>query len=224
MVDHTAISRFDPDGFPTGAGLLHLRSDVPQALDGTFTPWCDRHHDEFLRVPGVRRARRFELCGSFVGGDVETGPLASRFLTVYDLEHTRVLSDELGDAHARLPTPLPLELVGAITSSRLDCHEIRRWPNVSAVRLFPAGDKVLHLTAHGSGRAMGRWLHEEAVADLLRTPGALGLRWFAAGEGLHILLCEVSGPMWPLPPHVPHDLGPAVWSGYRQVFLSDASG
>ncbi|OPC83636.1 hypothetical protein B4N89_24245 [Embleya scabrispora] len=222
MSDQAAIPRLDLDGFPTGAGLLHLRSDLPEALDGTFSPWCDRHHDDLLKVPGFRRARRFVLCGAFTNGEAEVGPPAARYLTVYDLKHVGVLPAAGDDVHDAARTPLPPELIGAITSSRLDCREVRRWPNVSASRLFPAGDKVLHLTAHGSGTAMGRWLHEEAVAELLRSPGAVGLRWFDAGNGLHVLLCEVSGPMWPLPPHVPQDLGPAVWSGYRQVYLADA--
>ena len=220
MFDGEADSVADPrrEEFPTGAALLHLRSDVPHALDGTFTPWSDRHHAELLRVPGFRRARRFVLSGAFIGGDAEPGLPATRYLTLYDLEHLGVLTGEGGDAHDTAHTPLPAELSGLVTSARLDCHEIRRWPGVAASRLFPAGDKVLHLCAHGSARAMERWLHDEAVSELLRASGVSGLRWFTARGGPHILLCEVIGPMWPLPPHVPQNLGPAVWSGYRQVY------
>jgi hypothetical protein len=219
-----ALSRFE-----FGAGLLHLRSDLPIATDGSFTPWSDRHHSLVLRVPGVRRVRRFELVGAFAAGEpgvAEDGaepPAPARFLTLYDLKHPGVLDTAAFRELAATGGAEP-ELLVELTGVRLVCRERRRWPAVSIARLFPAGDKLLHLAVQGGDAAVERWLTDEAVPALLPALGAVGVRWFDAGEGRHVVICELQGPIWPLPPSVAHDLGPAVWSAYRQEYMRNAPG
>ncbi|MCF2527996.1 hypothetical protein [Yinghuangia soli] len=216
--------------FEFGAGLLHVRSDLPVATDGSFTPWSDRYHGLVLRVPGVRRVRRFELAGAFASG--EPGGLAddaefpdpARFLTLYDLKHPGVLDTPGFRGLASTGSAVPPELVAELTGSRLVCRERWRWPAVSIARLFPAGDKLLHLAVQGEADNVARWLHDEAVPALLPAPGSVGIRWFDAGRDRHIVLCELQGPIWPLPPSVTHDLGPAVWSAYRQQYVRNAPG
>ncbi|UGQ10326.1 hypothetical protein LO772_26170 [Yinghuangia sp. ASG 101] len=222
-----ALARFE-----FGAGLLHVRSDLPNATDGSFTPWSDRYHGLVLRVPGIRRVRRFELVGAFAAGDTpgsgKDGQPSdpTRFLTLYDLKHPGVLDTPefralaAIDAGGTAPSPLARELNG----TRLVCRERRRWPSVSIARLFPAGDKLLHLAVGGEDTAVERWLTSEAVPALLPAVGAVGVRWFDAGEGRHIVVCELQGPLWPLPPSVTTDLGPAVWSAYRQEYMRNAPG
>lgn len=221
-----ALARFE-----FGAGLLHVRSDLPIATDGSFTPWSDRYHGLVLRVPGVRRVRRFELAGAFASG--EPGVLAddevdfpepTRFLTLYDLKHPNVLDTPEFLGLSSIGTAAPTELVAELAGIRLVCRERRRWPAVSIARLFPAGDKLLHLAVQGDDFAVERWLSAEAVPALLPALGAVGVRWFDAGEGRHVILVELQGPIWPLPPTVAHDLGPAVWSAYRQEYVRNAPG
>lgn len=220
-----ALSRFE-----FGAGLLHVRSDLPIATDGSFTPWSDRYHGLVLRVPGVRRVRRFELAGAFAAGepgmpneDLGAIPEPTRFLTLYDLKHPDVIATQAFRDLAATGGASP-ELVAELAGVRLVCRERRRWPAVSIARLFPAGDKLLHLAVRGEEAAVERWLTTEAVPVLLPALGAVGVRWFDAGEGRHVVLCELQGPIWPLPPSVAHDLGPAVWSAYRQEYVRNAPG
>lgn len=216
--------------FHYGAGLLHVRSDLPIATDGSFTPWSDRYHGLVLRVPGVRRVRRFELTGAFASGDRgvlhedEEFPEPTRFLTLYDLKHPAVLETGAFRSLATTGTTVPPELVNELTGARLVCLERRRWPAVSHARLFPAGEKLLHLAVRGDEAAVERWLEREAAPALLPAIGAVGMRWLDAGEGRHVVLCELQGPIWPLPPSVGYDLGPAVWSAYRQDYVRVAPG
>ncbi|WTW93854.1 hypothetical protein OG216_10890 [Streptomycetaceae bacterium NBC_01309] len=222
-----ALARFE-----FGAGLLHVRSDLPIALDGSFTPWSDRYHGLVLRVPGVRRVRRFELAGAFASGDpglpaddeAADLPEPARFLTLYDLKHPDVLDTVEFRSLTAIGSTAPPELTAELDGIRLVCRERRRWPSVSVARLFPAGEKLLHLAVRGDDRAVERWLSSEAVPALLPAVGAVGVRWFDAGDGRHVVLCELQGPIWPLPPTVTHDLGPAVWSAYRQDYVRDAPG
>ncbi|MEU8135366.1 hypothetical protein [Streptodolium elevatio] len=237
-----ALARFE-----FGAGLLHVRSDLPSATDGSFTPWSDRYHGLVLRVPGVRRVRRFELVGAFASGepgvsgasgasrasalsdvpaadDAADLPEPARFLTLYDLKHPDVLDTPEFQGLTAIGSTAPLELTAELDGIRLVCRERRRWPAVSVARLFPAGEKLLHLAVRGDDRAVARWLDSDAVPALLPSVGAVGVRWFDAGAGRHVVLCELQGPIWPLPPTVTHDLGPAVWSAYRQDYVRDAPG
>lgn len=221
-----ALARFE-----FGAGLLHVRSELPNATDGSFTPWSDRYHGLVLRVPGIRRVRRFELAGAFAAGDAPRAPEnaqspdPARFLTLYDLKHPGVLDTEEfralaahdGDTAPAPPGRRP-------NGTRLVCRERRRWPSVSIARLFPAGDKLLHLAVGGEDTAVERWLASEAVPALLPAVGVVGVRWFDAGDNRHLVMCELQGPIWPLPPTVTADLGPAVWSAYRQEYVRDAPG
>ncbi|WP_436789534.1 hypothetical protein [Yinghuangia sp. YIM S10712] len=216
--------------FEFGAGLLHVRSDLPIATDGSFTPWSYRYHGLVLRVPGIRRVRRFELAGAFAAGESarpdqgEQLPDPARFLTLYDLKHPAVLDSAEFRLLAANDGATPSQLVDELNGTRLVCRERRRWPSVSIARLFPAGDKLLHLAVGGETSAVERWLESEAVPELLPAVGAVGVRWFDAGEGKHVVLCELQGPIWPLPPSVAHDLGPAVWSAYRQEYVRNAPG
>ncbi|MDI2125912.1 hypothetical protein [Yinghuangia seranimata] len=227
--------------FEFGAGLLHVRSDLPVVTDGSLAPRSDPYHGQVLRVPGVRRVRRFELAGAFAAsGEPGAAPVSvgeppepARFLTLYDLKHPGVLDTpafravDTADAAvvpAEPPDEPPCGLRGGLDGLRLVCLERCRWPRVSIARLFPAGDKLLHLAVQGERAAMERWLDEEAVPTLLPALGAVGVRWFDAGEGRHVVLCELQGPIWPLPPPVAHDLGPAVWSAYRQEYVRNAPG
>lgn len=222
-----ALARFE-----FGAGLLHVRSELPVATDGSFTPWSDRYHRLVLRVPGIRRVRRFELVGAFASGDSprsaedEQPADPTRFLTLYDLKHPGVLDTPEFRALAAIDgvDPLTSPATREPKGSRLVCRERRRWPSVSIARLFPAGDKLLHLAVAGEDVAVERWLVSEAMPALLPAVGAVGVRWFDAGERRHIVLCELQGPIWPLPPSVTADLGPAVWSAYRQEYVREAPG
>lgn len=222
----------DPAGFAArfafGAGLLHVRSDLPEAIDGSLTPWSDRYHGLVLRVPGVRRVRRLELAGAFAGADpdivAEPGALPdpARFLTLYDLKHPGI--PDTAAFRAMAATGTDPNLGDGHAAGRLIARECHRRPDVAAARLFPAGEKLLHLAVQGDGPAVRRWLDDEAAPALLRAAGVVGVRWFDAGEGRHLILCELQGPIWPLPPSVGPGLGPAVWSAYRQQYVRQAPG
>ncbi|NUP32711.1 MAG: hypothetical protein HOU01_13455, partial [Streptomycetaceae bacterium] len=174
----------DPAGFAArfafGAGLLHVRSDLPEAIDGSLTPWSDRYHGLVLRVPGVRRVRRLELAGAFAGAEpdivAEPGvlPDPARYLTLYDLKHPGI--PETAAFRAMAATGADPGLGDGEAAGRLIARECHRWPGVSTARLFPAGEKLLHLAVQGDGPTVRRWLDDEAAPALLRAAGVVGVR------------------------------------------------
>lgn len=98
----------------TPTALLHLRTWLPDALHEPFSAWCDDHHRDQLRVPGIMRARRYE----FIDGTVDDPP---QFLTMYEVESLSVFESPAYLDLRATAAALPEFLSGQLRVIRRDC-------------------------------------------------------------------------------------------------------
>lgn len=95
------MDRPDFDTAPTAA--LVISTWLPTEFAEEFAEWCDIHHRGLLTVPGVRRARRFEVRS---GSSAD----APDILTTYELDDPSIVGSpawrERGTAHGALPSPI----------------------------------------------------------------------------------------------------------------------
>jgi len=90
-----------PDTVPAWA--LVISTWLPTEFAEEFALWCDTHHRGLLTVPGVRRARRFEVRS---GSSADAPDL----LVTYELDDPSIVGSERwrerGMAHGALPSEI----------------------------------------------------------------------------------------------------------------------
>ena len=122
------MNRSSHDTAPEAA--LVVSTWLPEEFADEFATWCDAHHRGLLTVPGVRRARRFEVRS----GSSSDSP---DILVTYELDDASITSSTLwrerGMAHGPLPTEIaerlrtevrPMGMAAAFPS--------RWWPPLAA--------------------------------------------------------------------------------------------
>ena len=93
------------------AHLLMLRVWVPATARPDYDPWCDEHHRDLLRVPGVRRARRF-------GSEVRSTARRPDVLVTYELDDPSIIESDLWRAAGAASGPLPPTVAGSLRVER----------------------------------------------------------------------------------------------------------
>lgn len=94
----------DRSSFDTAPAVnLVISTWLPAEFAEEFAEWCDTHHRGLLTVPGVRRARRFEVRS---GSSAD----APDILTTYELDDPSIIGSptwkERGTAHGPLPSAI----------------------------------------------------------------------------------------------------------------------
>lgn len=114
----------DRSAFDTApTATLVISTWLPVEFAEEFAEWCDTHHRGLLTVPGVRRARRFEVRS---GSSAD----APDILVTYELDDPSIVGSttwrERGTAHGALPSAIaerlrtdvrPMAMVTAFPSS-----------------------------------------------------------------------------------------------------------
>jgi len=126
-----------------GAGFLLLWNDIEPAVEPEYNLWHSGEHvPQRVNVPGILAGRRY----------ARTGDGTQRYLTIYELESTAVLSSAPYLALMEGPTPW----------SRRMCNHFRNITRVACHRLASAGAGMgaflLMIRMDGSAR-------DEAAAD-----------------------------------------------------------
>ncbi|MBK7948419.1 MAG: hypothetical protein IPK00_06670 [Deltaproteobacteria bacterium] len=76
----------DPKTQPIGPVMLHIGTDVDEAIAAEFDRWCEDHVEDNLRLPGFVSARRLKRSP----GHAAPGPSPDS-LTLYQLESVAAL-------------------------------------------------------------------------------------------------------------------------------------
>lgn len=108
---------------PVPSATLLISTWLPTEFAEEFTLWCDAHHRGLLTVPGVRRARRFEVRS---GSSAD----APDILVTYELDDPSIVGSEQwrerGMAHGTLPSAIaerlrsevrPMDIAAAFPTS-----------------------------------------------------------------------------------------------------------
>lgn len=176
-----------------GDGALAIWLTLDPAGEEDFNNWYPRQHlPERLAVPGFLRGRRYRTAGG-----------APPYFTLYELEHTRVLSSPAYLERLNQPTDWTRRVLPVIRGA------VR---NGGARLATSAGDTVEQhlltvriLPAAGRGPAVRAWLAGEAVAALTALPGVTGAALLEQDTGgtavvteeRRLFGCEVlGGPPW----------------------------
>lgn len=179
---------------PIGPVLLHIGTDVDEAIDRDFDRWCEDHVADNLRLPGFVSARRLRRSGA----QPAVGESASS-LTLYQLADVSAL--ETPEYLGRKVT-MPPHFSGRIRSTRSLYRELGAEPGVRTQSIGPA---LLHVTVDVEPDWRTRfieWYVKVHVAAVLDAPGMLGARRFenvelasrrplAAGQHTYCTLYEM---------------------------------
>jgi hypothetical protein len=150
--------------------LLHLGTDVDDAIAPEFERWCEGHLADNLRLPGFVSARRLRRVGPAPASD---GPPAT--LTLYQLESAAALESP---EYVGRPIGMPPHFSGRIRSGRALYREIDAAPGLRSQAIGPA---ILHVTVDVEPSFRERfedWYVNVHVAAVLGAPGMLGVRRF----------------------------------------------
>lgn len=172
----------DPKTQPIAPVMLHIGTDVDDAISAEFDRWCEGHVEDNLRLPGFVSARRLKRSP----GHVAPGPSPDS-LTLYQLESAAAL--ETPEYKGR-QVSMPAHFAGRVRFKRALYREL----DVPAgVRTQQTGPALLHVTVDVAepewrGRFVD-WYVNVHVAAVLSAPGMLGARRFenvdvAAGRPL----------------------------------------
>lgn len=106
--------------------MLLISSWVPERWRGPFAEWCDEHQRGLATVPGLRRARRFEL------EDAPPGDVPD-MLTMYELDDIELTRTDLWRERGVANGPIPEEILADLRSTRRDLELVaalpeRWWP------------------------------------------------------------------------------------------------
>ena len=179
---------------PIAPVLLHIGTDVDEAIAHDFERWCEDHVADNLRLPGFVSARRLRRSGS-----PSTAGESASSLTLYQLEDVKAL--ETPDYRGRKIT-MPPHFAGHIRSTRSLYLELGAEPGVRNQEIGPA---LLHVTVDVEPDWRTRfieWYVKVHVAAVLDAPGMLGARRFenvelasgrplAAGQHTYCTLYEM---------------------------------
>ncbi len=185
---------------PIAPVLLHIGTDVDEAIAHDFERWCEDHVADNLRLPGFVSARRLRRSDA----QPAAGESASS-LTLYQLADVSAL--ETPEYLGRRIT-MPPHFSGRIRSQRSLYHELGAERGLGAepgVRTQSIGPAFLHVTVDVEPDWRARfldWYVKVHVAAVLDAPGMLGVRRFenvelasgrplAAGQHTYCTLYEM---------------------------------
>jgi hypothetical protein len=150
-----------------GSGLLLLWNDIDPAVDAEYNRWHSTEHvPERVTVPGILSGRRY----------VRVGEGAQRYLTIYELESTAVLSSPAYLSLAESPTPWSRRMrINFSNVTRIACH-----------RLLSAGAgmgaSLMMIRMDGDAR------DESAIANTMAacraTEGIVAVHWCRTDPGV----------------------------------------
>lgn len=155
-----------------GKGMLVTSSDVAAADEADFNEWYNREHiDERVALPGFRRARRY----------LAVEPTPFRYVGLY--ECTRVGDLANPDYLRLLANQTPWSQKVLATFTRFDRLTLRIRCDL-AHGIGGAITLVRFVPAPGRGRALARFLAQEALPAAIARPGMLGA--FAGENDLEV--------------------------------------
>lgn len=143
-----------------GSGLLLLWNDIDPAVDAEYNRWHSREHvPERVTVPGILAGRRYALVNAGM----------QRYLTVYELVSTAVLSSPAYLELLEYPTPW---------SRRMRSH-FRNITRIACHRLASAGAGIgaSLLMIRIEGNADDEAALANAVAACGATEGIVAVHW-----------------------------------------------
>jgi len=167
---------------PIGPVMLHIGTDVDDAITADFDHWCEDHIADNLRLPGFISARRLRRSpGPAAPGECPDS------LTLYQLESAAALETP---QYKPRQVSMPAHFAGRVRFKRSLYREL---DVPTGVRTQQTGPALLHVTvdvAEPEWRArFVDWYVHVHVAAVLSAPGMLGARRFenvdvAAGRPL----------------------------------------
>jgi len=155
---------------PIAPVMLHIGTDVEDAIASDFERWCEDHVRDNLRLPGFVSGRRLRRSARY------SGPGASpSSLTLYQLESTSTLETP---EYAGRKIGMPDRFTGQIGFERTVYRELGV---PSGVRSQPIGPAILHVTVDVEPEWRERfveWYVNVHVPAVLDAPGMLSVRRF----------------------------------------------
>ncbi|MBY0399206.1 hypothetical protein K2X89_02850, partial [Myxococcota bacterium] len=156
---------------PIGPVLLHIGTDVDDAIAEEFDHWCVGHLADNLRLPGFVSARRLRRSPGQANSGTSPGSL-----TLYQLESLAALETP---EYRNRQVAMPAHFTGRIEFKRSLYRELGA---PAGVRTQQTGPALLHVTVDVAepewrGRFID-WYVNVHVAAVLSAPGMLGARRF----------------------------------------------